>query len=234
MVVSNHDGFDDDVKFRCLLCKEFLSAKLDNNFSEHMKWHNIKFNQEFIFSSFFLSHKGIEKTVEFILNFSEAEAQAGERSGGSGVTDVTRDEEMIVPDTPTFRDDQISVDPPVNNLTEPELEYRLTDMEDPGAGLLEVHSNPDNVTEEDARPDIKKREAGVASLEPSTEEISNPPCDQTQDEDLIETWNLWNEDEVERSRAVIKRSSKQDEEDDDEDDDPDFTWASAVKKRTIR
>jgi len=92
------------VNFQCLLCKEFLNGKLDNNFSEHMEYHNIKFNQEFIFSTFFLSHKGIEKTVEFMLNYSESEAQAGNSSGtkktflSDSVADT--EEEIIVPDIP--------------------------------------------------------------------------------------------------------------------------------------
>ena len=93
---------NDFVNFQCLLCKEFLNGKLDNNFTEHMEYHNIKFNQEFIFSTFFLSHKGIEKTVEFMLNYSEGEAQTENSSGTTktaateSVADITTEESWNV------------------------------------------------------------------------------------------------------------------------------------------
>ena len=178
------------VNFQCLLCKEFLNGKLDNNFSEHMEYHNIKFNQEFIFSTFFLSHKGIEKTVEFMLNYSESEAQAGNSSGTTKtfLSDSVADteEEIIVPDIP--RDS----------------------TEDPISDAGQVSST---------KEDLKKC------------------CDHTQgkdmikieDDDLIETWNLWNEvRRATRSRPIIPNDKTEKE------DEPDFRWKSATSRRSIR
>merc|ERR1719419_1964617 len=45
-----------------------LSGQLDEHFSEHMKYHNVTHNQEFLFATFFLDVKGIEKTIEFMMN----------------------------------------------------------------------------------------------------------------------------------------------------------------------
>ena len=182
------------VNFQCLLCKEFLNGKLDNNFSEHMEYHNIKFNQEFIFSTFFLSHKGIEKTVEFMLNYSESEAQAGNSSGttktfsSDSVAGIPTEEEIIIPDIP--RD---STEEPIS---------------DAGQGSS-------------AKEDSEK----------CSDHTQDKDMIEIEDEDLIETWNLWNDDEVRRAtrrRPIIHNDETE------KDDDPDFRWESATSKRSIR
>ena len=55
-------------KFQCLLCKKQLSGELDEHFTQHMAWHNVTFNLEFLYATFFLDVGGIERTVEFMLN----------------------------------------------------------------------------------------------------------------------------------------------------------------------
>ena len=55
-------------KFQCLLCKKQLSGELDEHFTQHMAWHNVTFNLEFLYATFFLDAGGIERTVEFMLN----------------------------------------------------------------------------------------------------------------------------------------------------------------------
>ena len=219
------------VKFQCLLCKEFLNGKLDNNFSEHMEYHNIKFNQEFIFSTFFLSHKGIEKTVEFMLNYCESEA--GGQSGtpkasvtSEAVDDITK-EEVIVPDIPTK-----SGDPTTNDITD--------DNNTMGIGLVEDNDN----SSENCEETIKSHDGEKKTEDPVSDAVEGTPAyddsnhrsDQTQDEDLIETWNLWNEDEIKRNQKahVPQKNPRDKDETDDEDDDPDFQWESAASKRSIR
>lgn len=207
---------NDFVNFQCLLCKEFLNGKLDNNFTEHMEYHNIKFNQEFIFSTFFLSHKGIEKTVEFMLNYSEGEAQTENSSGTTktaateSVADITTEEEIIVPDTPKARDSTKEV---------------TTDM-------IDSDLSGDNSTPEDSQgtPDGEMKEEDLVSDQTQDEDLI-----EIEDEDLIETWNLWNEDEIRRAaRTRPEENISNDVTEDDDDDDPDFQWESATSRRTIR
>lgn len=195
------------VNFQCLLCKEFLNGKLDNNFTEHMEYHNIKFNQEFIFSTFFLSHKGIEKTVEFMLNYSESEAQAENSSGTTKnsatefVADITTEEELIVPDTPKARDSTKEV---------------ITDNSAP--------------KDSQGTPDGEVKEEDLVSDQTKDEDEDLVEID---DEDLIETWNLWNEDEIRRATSTRPNENISNDVTED-DDDSDFQWESATSRRTIR
>ena len=223
---------NDTINFQCLLCKKFLNGKLDSNFSEHMEYHNIKFNQEFIFSTFFLSHKGIEKTVEFMLNYSESEAQAGEYLGPStsktsdtreSVTNITTDEEMIVPDISKTEDP--SSDDIINEISDsrPRIHPSAKDI------------SPKDSQETKINDGVKMAEEPISEIGDTSQanKDSKHNSDQSQDEDLIETWNLWNEDENRRKQTARIRPSNADD-NTEEEDDPDFQWESASSKRTIR
>ena len=94
-------------KFQCLLCKKQLSGELDEHFTQHMAWHNVTFNLEFLYATFFLDARGIEKTVEFMLNSANHDEDqpihsttpADDGSNPSAEIENTIDEELTEPHT---------------------------------------------------------------------------------------------------------------------------------------
>ena len=74
------------------------------------------------------------------------------------------------------------------------------------------------------------KEEDLASDQPKDKDEDLVEID---DEDLIETWNLWNEDE--NRRATSRRPNENISYDvTEDDDDPDYQWESATSRRTIR
>jgi len=96
--------------YQCLLCKKILSGQLDEHFSEHMKYHNVTHNQEFLFATFFLDVKGIEKTIEFMMNGGKERRDGTETSNVENFPNQensTSDEALV---TAVVADDDICIE----------------------------------------------------------------------------------------------------------------------------
>ena len=96
--------------YQCLLCKKILSGQLDEHFSEHMKYHNVTHNQEFLFATFFLDVKGIEKTIEFMMNGGKERRDGTETSNVENFLNQensTSDEALV---TAVVADDDICIE----------------------------------------------------------------------------------------------------------------------------
>jgi len=114
--------------YQCLLCKKVLSGTLDDHFSEHMRFHNVTHNQEFLFATFFLDVKGIENTIEFMMNGGNDDMKDGTRTyvavrnqDDAEVTAVVADNdkciEVLQESFETKNDDDAPPNDAVNNVT---------------------------------------------------------------------------------------------------------------------
>ena len=54
--------------YQCLLCKSLLLDIMDDHFYEHMRYHNVTHNQDFILTTIFLDDQAIKDTIKFMMN----------------------------------------------------------------------------------------------------------------------------------------------------------------------